>query len=140
MLEIPLACWPGGGFDCEWVIRRVRRGGYDERACRGPGLHGSPAAQRAQVPAGLFQREYTWGSENVRRVIAGHSAHPSELDSVIRDLIPKLRAAGDLEAVTGLLSAELAADPGDFADVTTFSLGPDNRRATATTCSLIRNT
>jgi hypothetical protein len=64
----------------------------------------------------------------VHRVISGHSAHPSELDAVIRDLIPKLRNSGDLEAVTGLLSAELAADPGDFADVTTFSLGPDNRR------------
>ena len=67
----------------------------------------------------------------VHRVISGHSAHPSELDAVIRDLIPKLRNSGDLEAVTGLLSAELAADPGDFADVTTFSLGPDNRRCPA---------
>jgi hypothetical protein len=64
----------------------------------------------------------------VRRIISGHSAHPSELDIVIRDLIPRLRAAGDLDAVTGLLSAELAADPGDFADVATFGLGPDNRR------------
>jgi len=64
----------------------------------------------------------------VRRIVAGHSAHPSELDIVIRDLIPKLRDAGDLEAVTGLLGAELAADQGDFADVTTFSLGSDNRR------------
>lgn len=64
----------------------------------------------------------------VHRIISGHSAHPSELDPVIRDLIPRLRGAGDLEAVTGMLSAELAADPGDFADVTTFSLGSDNRR------------
>ena len=39
-----------------------------------------------------------------------------------------MRDVGDLEAVTGLLSAELAADPGDFADVATFSLGPDSRR------------
>lgn len=64
----------------------------------------------------------------VRRIIAGHSAHPSELDIIIRGLIPKLRDAGGLEAVTGMLSAELSADPGDFADVTTFGLGPDNRR------------
>jgi Protein of unknown function DUF262/Restriction Enzyme Adenine Methylase Associated/Protein of unknown function (DUF1524) len=64
----------------------------------------------------------------VRRIIAGHSAHPSELDIVIRDLIPKLRDAGDVDAVTGLLGAELAAHPGDFTDVTTFSLGSDNRR------------
>ena len=64
----------------------------------------------------------------VRRIISGHSAHPSELDIVIRDLIPKLRDAGDLTAVTGLLSAELSADPGDLADVTTFGLGSDNRR------------
>jgi hypothetical protein len=64
----------------------------------------------------------------VRRIISGHSAHPSELDIVIRDLIAKLRDAGDLESVTGLLSAELSADPGDFADVTTFGLGTDNRR------------
>jgi hypothetical protein len=64
----------------------------------------------------------------VRRIISGHSAHPSELDIIIRDLIPKLRDAGDLEAVTGRLSAELSADSGDFADVTTFGLGPDNRR------------
>lgn len=64
----------------------------------------------------------------VHRIISGHSAHPSELDIVIRDLIPKLRDAGDLAAVTGLLGAELSADPGDFADVTTFGLGSDNRR------------
>ena len=64
----------------------------------------------------------------VHRIISGHSAHPSELNIVIRDLIPKLRDAGDLEAVTGLLGAELSADPGDFADVRTFSLGADNRR------------
>jgi len=64
----------------------------------------------------------------VRRVISGHSAHPSELDIVIRDLIPKLRDATDLEAVTGLLSADLSADLGDFADVRTFGLGSDNRR------------
>ena len=64
----------------------------------------------------------------VHRIISGHSAHPSELDIVIRDLIPKLRDAGDLQAVTGLLGAELSADPGDFADVRTFSLGSDNRR------------
>jgi hypothetical protein len=64
----------------------------------------------------------------VHRIISGHSAHPSELDATVRDLIPMLRDAGDLEAVTGLLSAELAANPGDFADVATFSLGPDNRR------------
>ena len=64
----------------------------------------------------------------VHRIISGHSAHPSELDIAIRDLIPKLRDAGDLEAVTGLLGAELSADPGDFADVRTFSLGADNRR------------
>jgi hypothetical protein len=64
----------------------------------------------------------------VRRIISGHSAHPSELDIIIRDLIPKLRNAGDLEAVTGVLSAELSAHPGDFADVRTFGLGPDNRR------------
>jgi hypothetical protein len=64
----------------------------------------------------------------VRRVITGHSAHPSELDIVICDLIPKVRDACDLEAVTGLLSAELSVDPGDFADVRTFGLGPDNRR------------
>jgi hypothetical protein len=37
--------------------------------------------------------------------------NPSELDIVIRDLIPKLRNAGDLEAVTGLLGTELSADP-----------------------------
>ena len=64
----------------------------------------------------------------VRRIISGHSAHPSELDIVIRDLIPKLRSAHDLEAVTGLLSAELSLDPFDFADITTFALGADNRR------------
>lgn len=64
----------------------------------------------------------------VRRIISGHSAHPSELDIIIRDLIPKLRGAGDLEAVTGVLSAELSAHPADFADVRTFGLGPDNRR------------
>jgi hypothetical protein len=64
----------------------------------------------------------------VRRIISGHSAHPSELDIIIRDLIPKLRKAGDLDAVTGLLSAELSADTGDFADITTFGLGTDNRR------------
>ena len=64
----------------------------------------------------------------VRRIISGHSAHPSELDIVIRDLIPKLRDAGDLAAVTGLLGAELSADPGDLADVRTFGLGSDNRR------------
>ena len=64
----------------------------------------------------------------VHRIISGHSAHPSELDAVVRNLLPKLRDADDLEAVTGLLSAELAGDPGDFADVATFSLGPDNRR------------
>jgi hypothetical protein len=64
----------------------------------------------------------------VHRIISGHSAHPSELDINIRDLIPKLRDAGDLQAVTGLLGAELSADPGDFADVRTFSLGSDNRR------------
>jgi hypothetical protein len=64
----------------------------------------------------------------VHRIISGHSAHPSELDPVIGDLIPRLRDAGDLEAVTGMLSAELATDPGDFADVRTFSLGSDNRR------------
>ena len=64
----------------------------------------------------------------VHRIISGHSAHPSELDIIIRDLIPKLRDAGDLEAVTGLLGAELSADLGDFADVRAFSLGADNRR------------
>jgi hypothetical protein len=64
----------------------------------------------------------------VRRIISGHSAHPSELDGTISDLIPKLRKADDLEAVTGLLSAELSADPFDFADITTFGLGADNRR------------
>ena len=64
----------------------------------------------------------------VRRIIAGHSSHASELDAIIRDLIPKLRDAGDLKAVTGVLSAELSAEPGDFADVTTFGLGSDNRR------------
>jgi hypothetical protein len=31
----------------------------------------------------------------VRRIISGHSAHPSELDAVIGDLIPKLRDTGD---------------------------------------------
>lgn len=64
----------------------------------------------------------------VRRIISGHSAHPSELDPVIADLIPRLRVAEDLDKVTSLLSAELSADPGDFADVATFGLGPDNRR------------
>jgi hypothetical protein len=64
----------------------------------------------------------------VHRIIAGHSAHPSELDIVIRDLIPKLRDAADLEAVTGLLGADLSADLRDFADVRTFGLGTDNRR------------
>src|SRR5262249_2722434 len=63
-----------------------------------------------------------------RRIVSGHSAHSSELDPVIRDLIPKLRNVGDLEAVTGRLSAELSADSGDFADVKAFGLGPDNRR------------
>lgn len=58
----------------------------------------------------------------------GTPPHPSELDIIIRDLIPKLRDAGGLEAVTGLLGAELSADPGDFADVKTFGLGSDNRR------------
>ena len=32
----------------------------------------------------------------VHRIISGHSAHPSELDIIIRDLIPKLRDTGDL--------------------------------------------
>jgi Protein of unknown function DUF262/Restriction Enzyme Adenine Methylase Associated/Protein of unknown function (DUF1524) len=64
----------------------------------------------------------------VRRIISGHSAHPSELDGAVTDLIPKLRNAHDLEAVTGLLSAELSSDPFDFADITTFGLGADNRR------------
>jgi hypothetical protein len=64
----------------------------------------------------------------VRRIISGHSAHPSELDTAIRDLIPRLRHAHDLEALTRLLSAELSADSFDFADITTFGLGADNRR------------
>lgn len=64
----------------------------------------------------------------VRQIIAGHSAHHSDLDRVILDLIPKVRAAGDLDAVTKVLSDELAASPGDFADIESFSLGPDNRR------------
>ena len=50
------------------------------------------------------------------------------IDGAISDLIPKLRNAHDLEAVTGLLSAELSSDPFDFADITTFGLGADNRR------------
>lgn len=64
----------------------------------------------------------------VRRIISGHSAHASELDVAVRDLIPKLRDAGDVAAVTGVLSAELPADSGDFIDVKDFGLGPDNRR------------
>jgi hypothetical protein len=64
----------------------------------------------------------------VRLIITGHSAHASELDIVIRDLILKLRDAGDLDAVTGRLSAELPANAGDFVDAKIFGLGPDNRR------------
>jgi hypothetical protein len=64
----------------------------------------------------------------VRRIISGHSAHSSELDPVILDLIPKLRDAGGLDVVTGRLSAELSVDSGDFTDVKEFRLGTDNRR------------
>ena len=47
----------------------------------------------------------------VRRIISGHSAHSSELDGVILDLIPKLRGADDVDTVRSRLSAELSADP-----------------------------
>jgi hypothetical protein len=64
----------------------------------------------------------------VRRIISGHSAHSSELDGVILDLIPKLRGAGDVDTVRSRLSAELSADSAGFADALAFGLGPDNRR------------
>ena len=64
----------------------------------------------------------------VHRIVSGHSAHASELDGLIRDLIPRLRGVGDVTAVTGCLSAELALASTTFTDVKTFGLGPDNRR------------
>ena len=71
----------------------------------------------------------------VHRIISGHSAHPSELDAVVRDLIPKLRDADDLEAVTGLLSAELAGRPGRFRRRQRPSGSARTTAGRSTTCS-----
>jgi hypothetical protein len=42
---------------------------HDERSHRGPRLHHPPAINGHRYQLDFYQREYTWGSENVRRLV-----------------------------------------------------------------------